>query len=169
MKRAWVTSLALAWSVLAMLSGCSDVRRTDSRLATPERTIATLMGAYGVAGVSEEALRTRIASHESFRVDDPDALAACFTHLNGPADEGLAGFVFGALAAGRDHLRIELAADRATVSPRAGVQFVLVRDATGAYRFDLEESVPAEIRTRMAALASQTEQRLARGITHRSH
>lgn len=161
-----VAPLLLAIGSLLLLAACEGATRTvDARFSTPEHTVTTLLSAYGLEDATEEQIRERMAAHDRFEIRSRATFRACFEDLGtDPADEGIAGFVFGALAAGRDELRVEVAGDRATISPRANVEIVLHRGDDGAYRIVLHESVPAEVRARMASLARHADDRLRRGI-----
>lgn len=157
--------------VLLSLLGCEGATRTvDARFSTPEHTVRTLMSAYGLADATQEQIRERLAAHDRFEMQSRATFRACFEDLGpesgtaGAASEGVAGFVFGALAAGRDDMRVQIAGDRATVSPRAGVEIVMHRGDDGAFRIVLAESVPDEVRARMASLAHHADDRLRRGI-----
>jgi|GEM_PF-4501536 hypothetical protein len=52
---------------------------------------------------------------------------------------------------------------RARVSPRDGVEIAL-RQEDGAWRIVLRDSVPAEIRERIASVAAHADGRLRRGL-----
>lgn len=161
--RAVVAVAVLALSGWAgTLGGCEGMTRTDSRYATPERTIETLLTAYGIEDVPQDELRGRIASGGSFRLVDRPAYEGCFFDMEGSFGEGLAGYVLGALAAGREDIRTVITGDRAVVSPREGVDVVLRRDETGAWRIVLRDSVPDEVLERMAAVAERAERTLRR-------
>lgn len=151
--------------VLALL-GCDGATTViDARFSTPEHTVETMLRAYGLEGASQEQIREQMSAHGHFELRDRASYEACFEDLGeGPVNEGLAGFVFGAIAAGRDDLRVETFGERATVSPREGVEIVMHRGADGAYRVVIAESVPAEIRERMAAVAGHAEDRARRGV-----
>ena len=152
--------------VLALLGGCDGATQTvDARFSTPEHTVRTLMSAYGLGDATQEQIRERMAAHDRFEIQSRATFRACFEDMGTQAaSEGVAGFVFGALAAGRDDMRVEMHGDRATISPRAGVEIVMHRGEDGAYRIVLAESVPDEVRARMASLAAHADDRLRRGI-----
>ncbi len=158
--------LPIVLFALVLVLGCEGATRTvDARFSTPEHTVRTLLSAYGLADATQEQIRERMAAHDRFEIRSRATFRSCFEDLGtSPASEGVAGFVFGALAAGRDDMRVELAGDRATVSPRAGVEIVMHRGEDGAYRIVLGESVPDEVRARMASLARHADDRLRRGI-----
>jgi hypothetical protein len=145
------------------VAGCEGAtNRADPRFSTPERTIETLLSAYGLQELSQAEIRERFARRERFELRDRAAYQACFADLAGTAGEGFAGWVVGALAAGRDQLRVEIVGDRATVSPRDGVRIVLLRGRDGAYRILLRESVPEEVRRGLTMIAERAERRARR-------
>jgi hypothetical protein len=146
---------------VVVLAGCEGLARSDARLSTPERTVATLLGAYGLEDVPQEEIRARLASRGRFELHDRASFELCFSDLDGPVAEGLAGWVVGALAAGRDDVRTEIAHDRATVSPREGVRIVMHRGADG-WRIALRESVPEDVQRGMASLAEHAHARALR-------
>lgn len=144
---------------------CGEAREVDHRFDSPEATVATLLAAYDLDDVPQAEIRARMASRGRFTLRDRDGYEACFTDLGAnPADEGLAGFVVGALAAGKDELRVRREGERAIVSPREGVDIVMRRDDEGAYRIVLSRSVPSDVRARIASVAAHAEGRIGRGI-----
>lgn len=158
--------LCLAAALLLGLLGCDGATRTaDARFSTPEHTVRTLMSAYGLEDATQDQIRERMAHHDRFEMQSRATFRACFEDLGtSPAAEGAAGFVFGALAAGRDDTAVQLHGETASLSPRAGVEIVMHRGEDGAYRIVLAQSVPAEVRARMASLAQHADDRLRRGI-----
>lgn len=152
--------------VAVLLPACEGATtHTDARFSTPEHTMETLLRAYDLEDVPQEEIRARMASHGRFALADRDAYEACFADFRGtPSDEGYAGFVVGALAAGRDDVRVTITGERASVSPREGVRIVMRRDDEGAWRIVLRDSVPTELRERLSAVAEHAESRLRRGI-----
>ena len=156
--------LALATPPLAS-TACSGATETvDARYSTPEHTANTLFSAYGIEALSGEDVRARMTSNARFDLHDRETFTSCFRDLETTTDEGLAGFVFGALAAGKDNLRTEIVESRATMSPRTGVEIVFLREEDGRWLISLAESVPPEVRTRLGAVAADTEQRQRRGV-----
>lgn len=158
-----VCALALAPLSLSACEG--DTRTVDVRYSSPEHTVTTLFTAYGLESLSQDEVRQRMASNGHLELRDRETYLACFGDLETPADEGLAGFVLGALAAGKDELRTTITQDRATVSPRPGVEVVLRREDDGRWRIVLAESVPAEVRARMGIVAADYEHRQRRGLS----
>jgi hypothetical protein len=156
-----LASLAL---VLGFALGCEGATTTvDVRYSTPEHTITTLFTSYGLEELSQDEVRQRMASNGRFELRDRDTYLSCFADLETPTDEGLAGFVLGALAAGKDELRTSIANDRAIVSPRPGFDVVLHREDDGRWLISLRESVPDEVRTRLGMVAADYEHRQRRG------
>ena len=167
MRRTTFALGLLASSLALALGGGCDGATTevDVRYSTPEHTIETLFTAYGIEDLTQEDVRQRMASNTRFELRDRETYLSCFGDLATPTDEGLAGFVFGALAAGKDDLRTTITNDRATVSPRPGMDVVLHRDEGGRWLISLEDSVPDEVRTRLGMLATDVEQRQRRGTS----
>ncbi len=159
-------TLALVLSCIALATGCDGATQTvDARFSTPEHTVRTMLSSYGLEDATGEQIRERIASREPMEIRSRETFRACFEDIGqSAAQEGVAGFVFGVLAAGRDDLRVEIHGDRATLPPRAGVEVVMARGEDGAFRIVLAESVPADVRARMAALADHADDRMRRGI-----
>jgi hypothetical protein len=164
LRHALVCAL-LAGSAVAVTACEGAVTEVDARFSTPEHTVRTLFGAYGVEDLSQQEIRDRMTTHGRFELRDRESYLACFADLETTADEGLAGFVFGALAAGKDELRTTITNDRATVSPRENMNVVLLRGEDGRWRISLRESVPDEVRTRLGVVAADAERRERRGIS----
>lgn len=138
-------ALALVLGAVA-LAACAP--RTDPHLATPESTLRTLLDAYGLGEVPQAEVRRRMAAGDRFELIDDVGWRRCFDDLRTPQDEGLAGFVLGAVAAHKDALRLELGDDRAVVRPveeGLGREIVLRRRPSG-WRIVLRESVPRDVR-----------------------
>ena len=131
--------------LLVVLAGCGEGRVSDSRFATPERTVATLLATHGLAELPQDTIRARIVERGAFELRDAETWRQCFVDLDRPGGEGMAGYVLGILAAGRDDLRYELAGERAYAMPREGVRIAFRRGEDGAYRIALRESVPEEV------------------------
>jgi len=156
--------LALAFAPLSLLAGCEGATtEVDVRYSTPEHTTETLFSAYGVEDLSQDEVRARMASNSRFELRDRQTYLSCFGDLHTATDEGLAGFVFGGLAAGKDDLRTTITGDRATISPRPGFDVVMNREEDGRWLISLDESVPAEVRTRLGMVAADFDQRQRRG------
>jgi len=149
--RASTASLA-AWAVLGSLAGGCGGPAPDPRFATPNKTVETLLGAYGLDGVSQDEIQRRLRARQQFRLEDPAAYRACFIELEGEVSEAYAGFVVGALAAGRDDIRVTIVDDVANVFPTSRVRVVMKRTDAG-WKIDLEQSVPAEIRAQFQDIA----------------
>ncbi|AKF10480.1 hypothetical protein [Sandaracinus amylolyticus] len=148
----------IAIAVLGMVA-CDAPRGVDARFSTPEHTIETLLASYGLEDATQEDIRARMAAHERFELRDRASFEACFADLPpGPVGEGLAGWVLGAIAAGRDELRVEIFGDRATVAPREGVRIAMRRE-DGAWRIVLDESVPSDVRRALDVVAERHDRR----------
>lgn len=139
---------------------------TDARFSTPEHTVDTLLRAYDLEDVPQAEIRERMAAHGRFELADRDSYELCFSDFLGTAsDEGYAGYVVGALAAGRDDIQVTITGDHATVSPREGVRIVMRRDHDdGTWAIVLRDSVPDELRERLSSVAEHAEGRLRRGV-----
>jgi len=129
-----------------LAAACGDTETVDSRFATPERTVATLLSTHGLTDESQESIRERMATRGAFELQDAETWRACFTDIGQPGGEGMAGYVLGMLAAARDDLRFEISGDRAYVFPREGARVVMVRGSDGAFRIVLRDSVPENVR-----------------------
>jgi len=164
--RSLLSSMVSLTALSLVLMGCEGATTTvDARFSTPEHTVQTLFSAYGVEDLSQDDVRARMATNARFELRDRVTYLECFGDLETPTDEGLAGFVFGALAAGKDELRTTIANERATVSPREGMNVVLLRGEDGRWLISLRESVPDEVRTRLGMVAADAEQRQRRGTS----
>lgn len=150
----------LALVIPVALAACEAPEGVDARWSTPEHTIATLLASYGLEDATQEEIRARMAGYERFEMRDRALFERSFADLEpGPVGEGLAGWAFGAIAAGRDELRVEIVGERATITPREGIRIVMARDDAGAWRIVLRESVPAEVRRALGAVASRHDRR----------
>ncbi len=132
-------------SALLVLA-CGDVTRTDPRLATPERTVRTLLAAHGIEDAAPGALEERLIAEGGFAIVDRAAYEACFADLHQPGGAGMAGYVLGLLAAARGELRYETIEQHGYVQVREGLRVVMRRGEDRAYRIVLAESVPEDIR-----------------------
>ena len=156
-----VRSRALAACILLSF-GCGDVHTTDSRFATPERTVQTLFVSYGMSDLSQEEIRARIGEHGAFQLRDPELWRSCFVDLEQPGGEGMAGYVLGVLGAGRDELRYETVGEAATVHVQTA-RIVMRRGADGAYRIELRDSVPEPVRAGLLQIEENARRRTVPG------
>ena len=140
-----MSRLAAIFSTVLVLA-CGDVTRTDPRLATPERTVATLLAAHGIEDAAPGELEERLIAEGGFAIVDRAAYEACFVDLHQPGGAGMAGYVLGLLAAARGELRYETIEHHGYVQVREGIRIVMRRGEDGAYRIVLAESVPEDIR-----------------------
>lgn len=135
---------------LSALPGCRE--QHDKRFDTPAATIDALFRSYGIAELSEAEVRARLQARERFELRDPRLHRECFADWRGEQDQGLAGYVFGRLAAAKDHLRIDVEGDLAQITPgiegAAQEATVLVRQ-DGAWKIALRQSVPEEVRQQL--------------------
>jgi hypothetical protein len=150
---AWCAGLAC----LASLGACSS-RPPDPRFATPQKTVRTLLGAYGLDGLSQQEIQRRLRARQQFRLTDPQTFKASFVEMNGDEAEAYAGFVVGALAAGRDDIRVTIIDDTASVFPTPQVRIVMQRTDEG-WKIDLPQSVPPEIRAQFQDIARRARKR----------
>ena len=149
---------AAALLVLASCGG-DDVTSTDARFSTPEHTVQTLLGTYGLNDLPQARIQEQIVQHGAFQLRDRETWQACFADLDQPGGEGMAGYVLGLLAAGRDDLRFETAGERAYAFPREGVRVVMIRGADNTFRISLRESVPDEVRNGLLTVEQNAQHR----------
>ena len=128
-------------------SACADEPR-DVRFDTPEATLATLLGSFGVADMTQEEVQQHMRSRGRFELEDEQTYHACFTDFQGPHSEALAGYVFGTVAAGKDQLRIARVGERVHVypDPDRRERYVVMLDSDVGYRISLRDSVPPDTR-----------------------
>lgn len=129
-----------------LLAACG--KDADPRFESPESTIHTLFSAYGIEDMSQDQIQARLRERGQFELRDQALFRLCFLDYSGPRDEGLAGFVFGMVAAGKDDLVVRTVDDRATVFPdpdRVDRSVVMLR-RNDEWKISLEHSVPAQIR-----------------------
>ena len=130
--------------VLTGLLGCDGVHHVDSRYATPERTMATLLASYGLADKSlaeVQSLRRTGRVH----VRDVAARQSCFERFDTAEDEAMAGYVVAVLAEADGSARPTLTAGTARVAIGDSATIVL-HDHEGSWRIDLPASVPVTTR-----------------------
>jgi hypothetical protein len=155
--------------LIAMLStslgACAP--NVDPRFATPEATVRTLLDSYGLAEVSESEVRGRLGAHASFSLRDRETFQRCFSDLRDPRDEGLAGYVLGAIAAAKDSLVVDVDEDTGHGTIRLGSRgsptTIVVRRNDGAWRIVLAESVPERVRRQLHAIHRRAMGRLRLG------
>ena len=164
----WLARLVtvVVWSLLLApftLLGCAT-KPADPRFAEPEATVRTLFTVYDVADLDEAEVQSLLRQRVQFQVRDRELYEACFADWRSPHDEGLAGFVFGRLAALKGHLRYEPSADgqRVRVVPmrdgQPGDAVVLHRTDEG-WKIALRESVPDELRQRLYRVYEEARRR----------
>jgi len=146
-KGGGASGLALLLLFAAPL-GCSEEPEPDARFATPESTLNTLLDVYGVADMSQEEIQQQMRSRGRFELRDEITYRACFSDYEGPQHEGLAGYVFGTVAAGKDQLRVNMVQGKAHVfpDPDRRERFVVLIQEDGEWKISLRDSVPADVR-----------------------
>ena len=143
--------------LMACVSACEDVETLDPHYATPERTIETMLDAYGLSDVTpEEGRRLRRAGQ--LRLRNATAYHACFEHFDGAGDEALAGYVVGSVVENRDALRTTITNDKARVMAERGAPVVLYK-RRGGWRISLDESVPQPYRGQLLEVARRARER----------
>jgi hypothetical protein len=135
-------------AVIGVLAGCKKEEAVDPRFESVDATLATMMRAYGVEEMTQDEIQAHMRTQGRFELRDEATYQACFLDYRGPQDEGLAGFVFGMLAAGKDQLQVRTVDDRSTVFPTPGRvdRSVVLFGRNGEWTVSLEESVPGPIR-----------------------
>ncbi len=162
MRRSNAASAALAL-LLPLVAACAG--GGDPRFVTPEDTVRTLFAAYGLEHVPEETILARLAEGQRFELLDPAGFRACFADHRGPEHEGMAGYVFGVLAAGKEHLRFRADGERVRVLVgRGGASDprIVMRRTRGGFKIVLAESVPEDVRRRLLALYDRSRTHAAR-------
>lgn len=142
----------LGVALLLGAAGCGSEEPTDTRFLTPQATIDTLFDTFGIKDLSQDEVRRIMAERKHFHLNDPDTYRECFADYRGPQDEGLAGFVFGAMAAAKDDLRITMDEDTARIFPTSDEtagRMVVMHLQEGGWKISLRESVPNEIRRQL--------------------
>lgn len=134
-------------AILALASCKQD--QTPTGFESPRATVDSLFSAYGVRDISQEEARRRLAARERFDLRDAGLFRSCFSDWQGEHDHALGGFVFGQLVAAKDELKIEIDEDTAQirVAPSsAEIQPIVLVKQEGAWRIDLRQSVPPQVR-----------------------
>ena len=133
------------------LTSCKT-RSASSDFESPKATIDTLFRAYDVVDVPQNEIRRRLQARERFELLDEELFRSCFSDWQGEHDQGLGGFVFGQLVAGKDELEISVSEKTARVrvaGAASEVAPVVLVDQRGEWKIDLRQSVPPEIRQRL--------------------
>jgi len=129
--------------------GCGGSEgHADLRYHTPQATVHTLLEAYGVLEVSQKEIDRRMDIGRRFHLNDPEARRMAFADWDEPADEGLAGYVFGNLVRAKDSLRISITEDVAHVrsaNPEVRIRPVVLQEDEVGWRIVLDESVPPAV------------------------
>lgn len=133
--------------IVAAACGSEDTRTADPRFSTPEHTIDTLLGTYGMAQASQAELDHWLENSQRYRLQDPPTFRACFEDYEGTQDEGLAGFVVGALVRGRSDARVTIVRDVAHVA--AADRRIVMHQTEGGWKISLRDSVPREVQEQL--------------------
>jgi hypothetical protein len=134
--------------VLLALASCKR-EQAPTGFESPRATVDSLFAAYGVRDISQEEARRRLQARERFDLLDANLFRSCFSEWQGEHDHALGGFVFGQLVAAKDELKIELEEETARIRAApssADVQPIVLLKQEGAWRIDLRQSVPPEVR-----------------------
>lgn len=153
--------LAVLCCGVTACSSCDDEGTPDLRFHTPRATIDTLLDVYGVADVSQDEVQRRMRLGRRFQLQDPQVFHSCFSDFRGPEDEGLAGYVFGSLAAAKDHLRLTISDDEATVIPEVDGgpgRPVVLRKQGLSWKIVLRRSVPTSVQRRLRAVYRRSQE-----------
>lgn len=141
-------SVLIATLALFLMASCKR-DPVPTGFESPSATIDSLFRAYGVQDISQNEARRRLEARERFELRDQALFQSCFSDWQGEHDHGLGGFVFGQLVAAKDELQISIedgaAQVRAASASRELQPIVLVKQA-GAWKIDLRQSVPPQIR-----------------------
>lgn len=146
-----VRTFFIAVSCLASLAACEN-QAVPPAFATPNATIETLFRAYDVQDIPQTEIRRRLEARERFELIDEAGFLSCFSDWQGDHDQGLGGFVFGQLVAGKDELAVEVDGDTAKVrvtSASPDLQPIILVRQEGGWKIDLRQSVPPDIRQRL--------------------
>jgi len=133
--------------VFACLVACDGVSAVDERFSTPEHTIATLFDSFGLTGKTPDEVRA-MRREGRLRLRDALTYHACFVRFGDYLDEAMAGYVMGAITEDATDLRPQIVANDARISI-AGKTTVVMRKKDGAWRIDLDASVPPETRRKL--------------------
>jgi hypothetical protein len=147
MKRGAIVGLWAIAAAYACACGSEGVRHVDSRFATPEKTIETLLGTYGMAQASQAELDHWLENNQRYPLRDPATFRACFEDYQGTQDEGLAGFVVGALVRGRSDARVTIVRDVAHVA--TADRRVVMHDTESGWKISLRDSVPRDVQEQL--------------------
>jgi hypothetical protein len=143
-----VRTVIAASCVLLALTACKR-QQTVTGFESPRATVDSLFRAYGVQDISQAEARRRLQARERFDLLDPNLFRSCFSDWQGEHDQALGGFVFGQLIAAKEDMKIERREQTAQilVAPSSSeVQPIVLVEQDGAWRIDLRQSVPPQIR-----------------------
>ena len=137
-------------SIAVMILGCDP--QPDPRFATPQDTVTTMFVVYGVDAMTEQQVQKHMKAKQKFQLQDRKQYLECFSDFKNPSDEGMAGYVFGRLAAAKDSLRYKTTAGRTTVRTSQGQQIVLTKSANHEWKIKLRDSVPLNTQKQLHAV-----------------
>lgn len=153
----------VATATIVLFAACDPP--VDPAFATPDATLRSLLRSHRLDTLSPEALRDRVARRERLRVVDRGLFRACFASFrDAPEDQGLAGFVLGALGRSRGQWTTvldERDEDHATVHAGPHARIELVRSDEHGWQIDLPRSVPLHVQRQMAELGRRVRLRYA--------
>ena len=141
----------MAGAILLALVSC-ERESVSSGFESPSATIDSLFRAYDVQDVPQAEIRRRLQARERFDLVDENLFRLCFSDWQGDHDQGLGGYVFGQLVAGKDELQLEVDGDTAKVrvaSATAGLEPIILVERRDGWKIDLRQSVPPEVRQRL--------------------
>ena len=139
-------------TALVLVIGSCKREPTPAGFESPSATIDSLFRAYDVQNITQEEARRRLQARERFSLIDVDLFRRCFSDWQGEHDHALGGFVFGQLVAAKDELQITAKDDVAhvRVAPSGSdVHPIVVVKQDRAWKIDLRESIPPQIRQRL--------------------
>ncbi len=144
--------VVLSVCLAALLVAACKKYETSSDFESPNATLQSLFRAYGVTEIPEAEIQRRLQARERFDLRDEALFRSCFSDWQGEHDQGLGGYVFGRLVAGKDHLTVEVDEGIArvrTAADAAEVEPVVLLQTDDGWKIDLRQSVPAELRQQL--------------------
>jgi hypothetical protein len=136
-----------ALALLALACGSEGLTTADPRFSTPEHTISTLLGTYGMAHASQSELDSWLENNQRYQLQDAATFRECFADYESTADEGLAGFVVGAIVRGRSDARVTIIRDIAHIS--TSDRRLVMHKLPSGWKISLRESVPRDIQEQL--------------------
>ena len=139
--------MVLLLLLAAVACGSEDTSAADPRFSTPEKTIDTLLGTYGMAQASQAELDAWLENSQRYHLQDAATFRACFEDYEGTQDEGLAGFVVGAVVRGRSDARVTIVRDVAHVA--TADRRIVMHQTAGGWKISLRDSVPRDVQEQL--------------------